>query len=279
MACTTFGKPPMKEKLPLYQCHKRVRAAKIIGMIECLNPNHESYGRHGFMLRGQPMATYLPDDWFPKNNPAPGEFEPFVGGWLVEYADGYISWSPAKAFEEGYTLVSAIGDTVQAAIDAHVQDDDTPRTLGAEAKRAEYQAMGASPGLEKPDDEFIADCQALGTIPDPEPGEVKVVTTKERHAHLAVMASAPLAQKPTIGRCVHYCLTKANVAQIRAQRKSEDNVGNPVHHGQIVPMTIVAVWVDGKINGQCILDGNDSLWLSTIGEGEEQGQWFWPPRG
>ena len=30
---------------------------------------------------------------------------PEIGDWLVQYDDGYISWSPAKAFEEGYTLV------------------------------------------------------------------------------------------------------------------------------------------------------------------------------
>ena len=26
-------------------------------------------------------------------------------GWLVRYADGYLSWSPAKAFEEGYVAI------------------------------------------------------------------------------------------------------------------------------------------------------------------------------
>jgi hypothetical protein len=28
-----------------------------------------------------------------------------VGGYVVVYTDGYISWSPADAFEGGYTLV------------------------------------------------------------------------------------------------------------------------------------------------------------------------------
>jgi hypothetical protein len=31
--------------------------------------------------------------------------EPEVGGYLVLYADGYFSFSPARPFEEGYTLV------------------------------------------------------------------------------------------------------------------------------------------------------------------------------
>jgi hypothetical protein len=27
-------------------------------------------------------------------------------GYLVKYEDGYISWSPKKAFEDGYTEIS-----------------------------------------------------------------------------------------------------------------------------------------------------------------------------
>ena len=33
-----------------------------------------------------------------------GSHDP-IGGYLVRYADGYLSWSPATAFEEGYTEV------------------------------------------------------------------------------------------------------------------------------------------------------------------------------
>ncbi len=32
--------------------------------------------------------------------------EPQAGGYYVVYQDGYKSWSPADAFEEGYTLIS-----------------------------------------------------------------------------------------------------------------------------------------------------------------------------
>jgi hypothetical protein len=31
---------------------------------------------------------------------------PEIGGYYVLYDDGYESWSPAAAFESGYTLVS-----------------------------------------------------------------------------------------------------------------------------------------------------------------------------
>lgn len=34
------------------------------------------------------------------------------GGYLVAYADGYVSFSPAKAFEEGYTAINAVGSPI-----------------------------------------------------------------------------------------------------------------------------------------------------------------------
>jgi hypothetical protein len=38
------------------------------------------------------------EDFFAKHNPQ-------VGGYLVIYADGYMSFSPAKAFEDGYVAI------------------------------------------------------------------------------------------------------------------------------------------------------------------------------
>lgn len=40
---------------------------------------------------------------FPVNRKYMIKHNPQVGGYYVVYADGYKSWSPAKAFEEGYT--------------------------------------------------------------------------------------------------------------------------------------------------------------------------------
>lgn len=37
-------------------------------------------------------------DWYYKHKPHPG-------GYYVVYADGYKSYSPAKAFEDGYTRI------------------------------------------------------------------------------------------------------------------------------------------------------------------------------
>jgi hypothetical protein len=33
--------------------------------------------------------------------------KPQVGGYYVVYPDGYKSWSPAEAFESGYTRIQA----------------------------------------------------------------------------------------------------------------------------------------------------------------------------
>lgn len=88
-----------EQKLPLYRCHKTVRAVKIKSVD--YNPSSGPCGIAG--------ATITPED---------GGFEPFAvmadyvarhdpqpGGYFVEYSDGYCSYSPAEAFEQGYRLV------------------------------------------------------------------------------------------------------------------------------------------------------------------------------
>ena len=82
--------------LPKWQSHKVVEAGKIGRIAE--------HVEGGFLL-----TLDLPDNWtaevqvsqeyFNKHNPLPG-------GYYVRYpGDGYESWSPAKAFEEGYRLL------------------------------------------------------------------------------------------------------------------------------------------------------------------------------
>ncbi len=88
---------PMKE-MPRYQCHKIVRALEIkevipapplqIGVtVATLVPEEE-----GFL----PFAVSL--DYMRKH-------EPVAGGYYVVYEDGYESFSPAAAFENGYTKI------------------------------------------------------------------------------------------------------------------------------------------------------------------------------
>ncbi len=88
-------------EMPKYKCHKEVWALKIKAIEKYneatlsaemtgtarITPNEEGYAP--FQVSGEYM-------W--KHNPE-------VGGYYVVYKDGYKSYSPAKAFEEGYSKV------------------------------------------------------------------------------------------------------------------------------------------------------------------------------
>ena len=99
-----------------------------------------------------------------------------------------------------------------------------------------------------------------------------------------------------IGSIVHYVLNQDNVNEINRRRgmagslpenwprTAQMHVGNPVTPGEHIPMIVVAVWpnefgpdVHG-VNGQALLDGNDSLWVTSVkyDGGTAQGTWHWP---
>ena len=51
------------------------------------------------------------------------------------------------------------------------------------------------------------------------------------------------------------------------------HVGNRVAEGDEFPMVIVREWETvRKVNGQVFLDGNDTLWVVSVGYGDEPGQ-------
>lgn len=86
--------------MPKYRCHKEVWALKIEKV--------ESIGETTLMLyfSGETFApATLDGDAFMK-------FKHLIGlehpdhGYYVQYKDGYQSWSPSDAFEEGYTLIT-----------------------------------------------------------------------------------------------------------------------------------------------------------------------------
>ena len=83
-----------------YKCHKEVEAAKITKIIKNPNDSVDLFFGEGI------DSTNKDKDWIDKHNPD-------EGGYFVRYADGYESYSPAKAFEEGYTeiILSADGLT------------------------------------------------------------------------------------------------------------------------------------------------------------------------
>ncbi|KJL49528.1 hypothetical protein RS84_00241 [Microbacterium hydrocarbonoxydans] len=83
----------------------------------------------------------------------------------------------------------------------------------------------------------------------------------------------------TPGRIVLYKLRPADVAIITAERATDPTHrrGNVPMPGDVVPLIVVRVWPDG-VNGQAILDGNDSLWVTSARQGDADGQWAWPHR-
>lgn len=81
-------------ELPQYKCHKVVRAGKILATAR--NPNEDAV----FLDVDGVVNKWLfaPTGWLSKHNPD-------IGGYLVAYEDGYLSYSPAAAFEAGYRLL------------------------------------------------------------------------------------------------------------------------------------------------------------------------------
>lgn len=100
--------------------------------------------------------------------------------------------------------------------------------------------------------------------------------------------------EPTIGRIVHYKLDPLDVEHISRRRVAnaieaaawpagaQAHVGNPVKVGQVIPMIVTSVWPDEYgpgiygVNGQCLLDGNDSFWVTSKQNGTDPGMWSWP---
>lgn len=95
---------PMRE-LPQYKSHKIVHALKIHNLdldaetgAAVITPAEDGYGPFGV------DAEYM------------GKHKPRIGGYYVVYEDGYKSWSPADAFEKGYTKIDGRDDVAHCAI-------------------------------------------------------------------------------------------------------------------------------------------------------------------
>ncbi len=81
-----------------YKCHKEVMAAKITNVYRAYREprtNGVWYEDENAVDRDDSKLS-VSNEWLEKHQPE-------EGGYLVEYEDGYISYSPAEAFEAGYT--------------------------------------------------------------------------------------------------------------------------------------------------------------------------------
>ena len=101
-------------EMPRYKSHKHVWALRIK---EITTANPPTIAELEEILRGEEFhcdeeivgAMITPEEEgyaaFPVSRRYMLKHTPKVGGYYVVYADGYKSWSPAQAFEEGYTRV------------------------------------------------------------------------------------------------------------------------------------------------------------------------------
>lgn len=85
--------------MPKYRSHKEVYALKIADVIDPTQDGNESDGSR---ILVPAEAGYAP---FRVNHDYVRKHEPKAGGYYVTYSDGYRSFSPAQAFEEGYTRI------------------------------------------------------------------------------------------------------------------------------------------------------------------------------
>lgn len=93
-----------------------------------------------------------------------------------------------------------------------------------------------------------------------------------------------MSQVPTIGRVVHYTLTAGDAGDIMSRRlmgTEPRRRGSPVTAGEVFPMLITRVWgadPGAAVQGQVFLDGDDTLWVTSVTVGEGVRHFAWPPR-
>lgn len=92
----------VERELPRYKSHKEVWALKIKELQHILPTidGAESDGSYDIIPEDEGYSSIRVDyTYMRKHNPQ-------IGGYYVVYKDGYKSWSPAEAFDDGYTKVS-----------------------------------------------------------------------------------------------------------------------------------------------------------------------------
>lgn len=99
---TSDAKETMPRSMPRYKCHKVVYALKIV------DATVQEDGSVIIQPADETCPSFLTD---------PGIGQRFEGvnaddpGYYIVYKDGYCSWSPTKAFEDGYRKIhAAAGD-------------------------------------------------------------------------------------------------------------------------------------------------------------------------
>jgi len=101
-----MDKEKAEVEIPLYECHKFVRALKIKSVERDIDlaskENRETDGSGIIIPENEDFLPFkVSYDYMKKRAPQ-------AGGYYVVYKDGYESFSPAEAFEDGYTSADDI---------------------------------------------------------------------------------------------------------------------------------------------------------------------------
>ncbi len=90
-------------EMPKYKCHKIVHALKIeridLDSDKAHTENRETDGSAIITPADEGFAQFKVDHQYVRKH------QPKAGGYYVVYDDGYKSWSPAEAFEQGYSKI------------------------------------------------------------------------------------------------------------------------------------------------------------------------------
>lgn len=82
-----------------FRCHKEVEAGKIVSIYQAPADEAAPAGSGGtWVILVDDERITVPHTFIVKH-------EPQIGGYLVRYVDGYLSFSPEKAFDDGYTAI------------------------------------------------------------------------------------------------------------------------------------------------------------------------------
>ncbi|MEO8391207.1 Gp49 family protein [Polaromonas sp.] len=104
-------------QVPAYRSHKKVHAFQI-GSISPTTVDATVPESHWAIIPRDPglVPALVTAEWYAKHKPS-------VDGYFVMYADGYESFSPAKAFEEGNTLITDLPAAVNAQyVDSKIKE-------------------------------------------------------------------------------------------------------------------------------------------------------------
>lgn len=111
-----------------YKCHKVVEAGVIESIDYCFEDVSEEV-HPPTVIKVDGVGYRLERDWIRKHAPE-------VGGYYVRYQNGYTSYSPAEAFEEGYTLLESDAtlaeekqQTLKDIVDQLVRSDAETRRI------------------------------------------------------------------------------------------------------------------------------------------------------